>query len=243
MTQDEIAHVLARLETGFRTDAAHLQATEKELAAALQHGRSLGRPQDAPDDWGSRWHRQWDELENILRGLRERVDQMDDSIASNDPDRLQKALAAWETIEAEDAKLAAALRALYGQASGLEAAARQEWEALAQSLAAHLVTIHACAQALRIKLELLKRHSREETDRLIEELLAKLPARDRAATTDTESARQAYQRAAVELEKERHIFMGLMDIVKGLWMWVETPRERTDKNLSSQNDLAGKTGL
>jgi hypothetical protein len=36
----------------------------------------------------------------------------------------------------------------------------------------------------------------------------------------------------VQLEREQHEFSGLKDVVKGLWMWSETPDERMRKNRS-----------
>src|SRR4030095_786831 len=127
------------------------------------------------DDWNTNWHQQWDRIEGILRRIRVLVNEMDHSIESSDSDRLKKALEAWETFQSEDAKLVEALSAIRAQASGLNAPVRKDWNTLACSLESHLETIHACAQALRIKLELLKKHSKEEVDPLVQNILAKLP--------------------------------------------------------------------
>jgi hypothetical protein len=41
-----------------------------------------------------------------------------------------------------------------------------------------------------------------------------------------------YCRAGQELGKERNQFLGFMDLVKGLSLWVETTEERAHKNLT-----------
>jgi hypothetical protein len=163
---------------------------------------------------------------------------MDHSIESSDSDRLKKALEAWETFQSEDAKLVEALSAIRAQASGLNAPVRKDWNTLACSLESHLETIHACAQALRIKLELLKKHSKEEVDHLVQNILAKLPNRTHTDGMEAEIYEQKYREAAIKLEKEQHEFLGFLDVVKGLFIWVETPEERTRKNLSLGVDQA-----
>lgn len=233
---DRTAHVLARLEIGFRTDAAHLQELEKDLTEQLKCARQFGKKHGSPDDWNTNWHQQWDNVEGILRRIRVLVNEMDGSIESSDSKRLKKALEAWETIQSEDAGLVESLGAIRAQASGLSASARKDWNILARTLALHLETIHACAQALRIKLELLKKHSREEVNHLVRDILAKLPNRTHADGMDAENLEKEYSKAATELEKEHHKFLGFVDVVKGLWMWVETPEERARKNLTLEVD-------
>ena len=177
MTNDKTAPVLARLEIGFRTDSAQLKELEKDLTVTLQSVRHFGRKHGSPDDWNKNWHQQWDNVEEILRRIRALVHEMDQSIENCDCDRLKKALEAWDAFQSEDAKLLDALTAIRAQASGLDAMVRKDWNILARTLDAHLETIHARAQALRIKLELLKKHSKEEVDHLVQEILAQLPNR------------------------------------------------------------------
>ena len=43
---------------------------------------------------------------------------------------------------------------------------------------------------------------------------------------------QEYHQAATELEQERYKFLGFVDVIKGLLIWVETAEERARKNLS-----------
>jgi hypothetical protein len=225
-------HTLARLEVGFRTDAAHLKELERTLALALQCARDFGRKQGSPDSWNTDWNQQWDKLEGILRRIRVLMNEMDDSIEGSDSARLKKALEAWETFQEEDARLLAVLNAIRMQATGLNAGVRKDWNSLAHPLESQLETIYACAQASRIRLELLKKHSKEEVDRQIQDLLSKLPNRFHADGSDSEKFEQEYRTAASELEQEHHKFFGFVDAIKGLLMWIETTEERVRKNRS-----------
>lgn len=238
MQNDRTTHQLARLEVGFRADSAHLKELEKDLTVTLHSVRHFGEKHGCAEDWKTNWHRQWENVEGLLRRIRMLVNQMQDSVVSSESDRFEKALEAWETFQSEDAKLVEALSAIRGQAGGLNAAVRKDWNLLARTLDPHLETIHACAQALRIKLELLKKHSKEDVDHLVQDILAKLPNRTHAETMDAETYEQEYRRATTELEQERHQFMGFMDVVKGMFLWVETTEERAGRNRSLRVDEA-----
>jgi hypothetical protein len=96
------------------------------------------------------------------------VKEMNGFMARSDTDRIKNALDAWERFLAEDAQLVEGLSAIRAQVSGLSATVCKDWNILACTLDAHLETVHACAQALRIKLELLKNHSQEDVDQLIQ---------------------------------------------------------------------------
>jgi hypothetical protein len=43
---------------------------------------------------------------------------------------------------------------------------------------------------------------------------------------------EEYRKAAIELEQERHKFLGFVDVLKGLLMWIETTEERVHRNVS-----------
>ena len=238
MTNDRTTAILARLEIGFRTDSAHLKELETDMTVTLERARHFGKKHGSPGDWNTNWRQQWDNVEGILRRIRVLVNEMDDSIESSNSDRLKKALKTWKSIQSEDAKLVKALSAIRAQAIGLNAAVRKDWNLLARTLESHLETTHACAQALRIKLELLKEHSKEEVDDLVKNFLSKLPNRPQADGMDAEIYEQEIRKAAVELEKEQHEYLGFMDVIKGLLIWVETTEERVSKNLSLQVDPA-----
>jgi hypothetical protein len=238
MINESPTHILARLEIGFRTDSTHLKELEKDLTVTLKNARNFGRKHGSPDDWNTNWNQQWDNVEGILRRIRVLANEMDVAIESSDSDRFKKALEAWDAFQSEDVKLVEALSAIRAQATGLNVAVRNDWNILAHALESHFETIHVCAQALRIKLELLKEHSKEEVDDLVKNFLSKLPHRSGADGMDAEIYEQEIRKAAVELEREQHEYLGFMDVIKGLLIWVETTEERVSKNLSLQVDPA-----
>lgn len=238
MLHDRPTHILARLEIGFRTDSARLSELELELTKALQRARQFGKEHGSPEDWTTSWHQQWDNVEGLLRSIRAHVEEMRVSIESNERDRFQKALEAGNAFQAEDAKLVAALRAIRAQANGLNAAIRREWNLLAHTVEPHLEIIHAYGQALRIKLEMLKEHSKEEVDRVVQDVLGRLPKRTLAEGLEAISYEQEYQQAFTELQREHHKFLGFMDVVNALLLLVETPDERVSKHRSLWVDEA-----
>lgn len=236
MTHNRNARMLVRLETGFRTDAAQLKKLEQELTETLQSARHFGKKHGSPDAWNTRWYQQWDRVERILARIKAHVNEMDDSIESSDSERLRQALTAWEIIQSENLQLVEVLNTIRTEAIALDAPARAEWNQLARTLESHLATIDACAQALRIKLELLKKLSKEEMDLLVQKILAKLPNRARLGGLDAATYDQEYREAALELEREQHEFLGFMDVVKGLLLWDETTEERMDRNRAATSD-------
>jgi hypothetical protein len=227
-------HILARLEIGFRTDSTHLKELEKDLTMTLKNARNFGRKHGSPDDWNTNWNQQWDNVEGILRRIRVLANEMDVAIESSDSDRFKKALEAWDTFQFEDVKLVEALSAIRAQATGLNVAVRNDWNILAHALESHFETIHVCAQALRIKLELLKENSKEEVDQHVRDILAKLPDRAQADGLHGEKCEQAYREAATVLKLEAHKCLGFLDVVKGLLLWVESADERALKHLSNE---------
>jgi hypothetical protein len=158
---------------------------------------------------------------------------MHDCFENHDAACLKQALKAWESIQSEDAKLVESLSAIRTQAGGLGITVRQEWNQLAHKLELHLETIHACARVLRIKLELLKKHSKAEVDQLVQDVLSK---RARVGELSAGRYQQEFDDAALEIENEQHVYLGFMDVVKSLFMWVETAEERVVRNRSLSVD-------
>lgn len=238
MTNDKTPHILARLELGFRANYASLRVLETDLSASMQSARSVGAKAAPSDLWNTTWQRHWDEAVEIVHRINDLVILMSDLVAGNDGDRLKKALAVWDTAQLEDAKLLATLRCIRTQASELEAPSRKEWNQLARVIESHLETIHASGQALRIKLEMLKRHSNEDVTNLVESIRTKLQTQPRTNRVPAEPFDRDYRKVAFELEQEHHVFLGLLDVIKGLSLWVESPDERMRKNRSLTLDEA-----
>ncbi len=96
MTTDTPIHILARLEVGLRTDAAHLKQLEQDLAVTLHNARQFGMKHGSPDDWTASWSQQWDNVEGHLRRIRMCVGEMHDSIENRDSESRNVGLKAWE---------------------------------------------------------------------------------------------------------------------------------------------------
>ena len=225
---DNAAHVLSQLEVGFRTDSAQLRELENTLDTTVHSARLFGSHHGSAGEQEARWHRQWDQAGGILLRLRRLVAQIEASIDSPDDDRHETALRLWALAQDEDGRLLEALKQIRTQAGELDVAARKQWNLLARQLENQLETIHSCGQALRVKLELLKRHSRPEVDQLIHNALAKSVA----GPAEGAQFDHDYRAAVLELGREQHAFSGFWDVVKGLSLWVETPDERMQKRRS-----------
>ncbi|MES2596754.1 MAG: hypothetical protein V4662_15535 [Verrucomicrobiota bacterium] len=220
---------LAKLEIGLRTDAHQLVELEENLLRTLRRARDLGTEFGSPGDWSNAWRHQWDRVEAILQRIRERVHEMEHSIHSNEPGRLTDAMAAWKALQADDEELLDALAALREQAVGLNVGAQDEWKDMAPLMEEHLERIHACAHSLLWKLELLRVHSREEVDDIVTNILKGQPLRLEENAQESGEKAKAYVQAEKELGKEHHTYLGVMDIIKGMFLWVENPEERVQK--------------
>ena len=238
MTHDRPTHILARLEIGFRTDSARLQVLEQDLTATMQSARCFGKQSGSSEAWNTSWDQQWDHVEAILHRIQVLVKEMHGSIASREPGHFTKDLAAWDAFQVEDAKLVEGLSVIRAQANGMTATFRKNWNLLARSLDLQFENIHACAQTLRIKLELLRQHSKEEVDQLVQTILARLPNRAHADGMEARAWDLEYQKAFAELQQEHHQFLGLLDVVKALLLFVETPEERVCSNRSLRVEAA-----
>ena len=228
-------HILARLEIELRTDAARLAQLEKKLVHTLKRGRGLGTEYGSPGDWNNAWGHHWDLVETILRRIHVLVAEVQEDIQSRETYRHVKALQTWANLKLENDRLVQTLESLRGQAVGLNATAQAEWDAIAKTMETHLDVIHDCAEALRIKLELLKSHSSDEVDRQVQKLLARLDRSPQTRSGGPIDYEEEYQHAAAELRQEKNHVMGFMDVVKGLFIWIETPQERADKKIHPES--------
>ena len=170
-----------------------------------------------PNFWNATWNQRWVIVEELLLQISGLVSEMDIAIVSAGNGRINEALDAWESIQSKDSHLIETMSAIRIQASAMNPAARIEWNRITKAFDANLESIHACSQALRVKLELLTEYPK--TDSLNkEEYQRKLDA------------------AAVELEREQHQYGGFLDVVKSLFMWAENPAERVRNDRSLRID-------
>jgi len=229
---DEATHILNLLEIGSRTDAAHLKELEKALSVSLHSGRHFGTMQGLPEISDMNWQRNWDDVEKILIRTKALMNEMAGWLDSQESDHLKRAAAAWEAIQCEGDLLHEALGPIRTQANGLNAMGRAQWNLIAHKLESDLEAVHFCAQALRIKLELQKSLSKEEAECLVRSIVSKLPKRNQTDGPADALYDHEFRIAVIELQREQHEFLGLMDVVKGLLMWAETPDVRMRKNRS-----------
>ena len=226
----EAVRAVVRWMAGFHADCARLKELLQSLAEALEPVRRIGTRAGLDDGFTAGWNRDWRRLGEVLDRLLEIADRLDRIIGSSESDRVASATAAWEALQSGDDQLGESLGRLRAQAAVMDLAARKDWNLLARPLEADLENIHCRVQSLRIKLELLKKRSGEEVDRVLDLLLAQI--RTRRADGQSQAYDHQYRDAAIELGREQHEFRGLLDVVKGLWMWVESPAERMHKNRS-----------
>ena len=217
---------LSHLELGFRADALRQSGSEKDSSVTLQEARNFGLHRGTTDTWKMNWHREWDHVEGLLNRIRVLVDEMHDFVESLDTNHLEKALAVWPMIRSEDDKLMKSISVIRLLAGELNVADRREWNLLARQLDPHLESIHARFYAMRIKLELLKSHSRAAVNRLVENILDKSPAIPGETGGSAEYYQQELEAAALSIQSEQHEILGVMDVVKSMFMWVESPTER-----------------
>lgn len=231
MKINNTSHLLNSLETGLRTDSSQLIGLERNLVAMLHRSRVLGAEYGSPGDWITSCHQQWDNIEDILQRISGRVDEMHDAISSSDHDRLNTAWNACETIESGEVELVGELSSLRTRAIQLNEAARNDWNMLTLVIEFHVNTIHACSQAVRVRLELLKENSRNEAA----DGAPNSPSlsHHRADGTDAATHTWTFDKAAIEIEQEQHQVLGFVDDVKALFMWIETPEERVNQNRSA----------
>jgi hypothetical protein len=194
-----------------------------EFEQTLRSARELGIAQNFDTGWNTSWNQQWVIIELLLSRIKSLVYEMEKVIESNDTSKLKEALAAWESIQSEDVHLVESMNAIRQQANALNPIARVEWNLLASNFDSNLETIHASSQALRLKLELLTKHTKAEMDVLLQDVLD---------ASDTNAQHWRVNLVELELEKEQHQAGGFLDAVKALFLWVETPEERMRNDCS-----------
>jgi hypothetical protein len=235
MTTHPTAHILTRLEFGLRTDSTRLIEIEQEMLAILAKARGLGTEYGSPPDWSNAWSHHWDLIEIILLRIHALITEMHEEIQGTGERRLELALKAWDTLKLEESRLAQTIAALHGQSHGLNPTARDQWQTIELEFDDHLDIVQTCAEALHVKLLLLNQHSTEEVEIQVQKILARLARHPNTQDSNVPDYDAIYQQAAAALKQESNRCLGFMDIVKGMFMWVETTEERADTMLSKEH--------
>jgi hypothetical protein len=242
MTNDKTAQILTRLESGFRSGSKGRSEADQEFARTLQEVRSFGRKHASPVGWNSTWQRHWDIIQVFLAEIAMLVDEMDRALERTDSSPGQSAVDAWDKFQLEYIKMIGSMGCVQAQAALLDAPSRREWNGMARKVEARVEAMHARAEVLRIKAELMGTRSKSEVNLLLQGIAAKLPLRAQKDGTMRAVNEPEYSRAAIELEKEQHQFLGFTDTVKALFMWVETPEERVHGTSVLTVDESGAHG-
>ena len=218
------------LEIGLRVDAAQLKARELVLDQELENAREFGVAAIAHPDWKMNWRRQWDRVAVVKKLISASMLELANALDDTGDAGHQRAMAIWEALQGMAERLHSELEKIRLLVNELAAAGRKDWNVLARKLEDEFAAVHWCAQALRIKLELLKSHSRDAAEQFIRGMVAKLPQRGAGGSDKLELYDHEFRNAVRALEEEHHEFLGFLDVVKGLWMWVEPPEVRMRKN-------------
>jgi hypothetical protein len=152
----------------------------------------------------------------------------------SDPDRLDAAAEAWDSIQTQDARLLTALGLIRDEVVQLDSEIRRDWNDLARTLESHLEDIHTCAQAMRLKLQLLRRHTPEQATQFVDTVFSRMAPLARRFPPVPELFDKDYRQAEIELQREQHEFGGILDTLRSLVMWVESPEDRMLRNRSLQ---------
>jgi hypothetical protein len=238
MTSIQLTKLLVLLELGFKQDSVRLKSLERDLTGAMHSGRRFGRDLAMPEPWCDRWKHQWAGVQDILQDVRTLIERMDRAMDGSDPDRLDAAAEAWDSIQTQDARLLAALGQIRNEVGQLDSDIRRDWNELARTIESHLEDIHTCAQAMRLKLGLLRRHTPEQATQFVETVFSRMAPLARRFPSVPELFDKEYRQAEMELQREQHEFGGILDTLRSLVMWVESPEDRMLRNRSLQVSAA-----
>lgn len=238
MPTNNQSRMMNLLDRGFRKDSILLKELDAELVQNLQKARTLAAPECAAPGWADIWKARWDKVDETMERIRALTNEMNRSIECGDTQCLSLALESWDNLRIEDVKLAGALGTLQDQAVSVNAAQRQDWSNVAHTLQSHLAAIHACTQALRFKLELLNKDTSGEAGIPTQGIEENPQPLSEDAGDDATPHEQKVDNAAIEIGREQHLVLGFMDVVKAMFLWVESPEERILKEkASSQNPV------
>lgn len=220
--------VVSSLEAGLRADCVRLIEFEAELTRVLEESHELANVNGSPADWSTGCQHHWDHVTTVLRRIHRILAEMHDAVGNSHP---QTAWKWWEELQHEEARLAIALSGLRDQATHLNEAAADDWRRLVFTIESHRKGVQAGIQSLHSRLQAWASHTLPEPE--METIPATLPEaeaeRPGAHGMDTATYTSEFDQAAIEIEAEQHQEMGILDGLKALFMWVETPGERVRK--------------
>lgn len=224
--------VISSLEAGLREDCTRLIEFEAELSRTLEDSHELANVCGSPGDWNTGCHHHWDHVAAVLRRIHRLVGELCVAVENSQP---QSAWKLWEELQHQESRLAIALSGLHDESTHLNEAAAMDWNKLVLTIESHRKAVQAGIQGLRIRLQSWAAHSLPDED------AAQIPfaipepdaPRPDAGGMNPETYSREFDEAALEIEAEQHQPMGIIDGVKALFMWVESPGERVRKKHSA----------
>lgn len=220
--------VISSREADLRADCARLIDFEVELSQVLEESQELANVRGTPGDWDTGCHHHWDYVTAVLRRIHRLVGELHDAVGNS---HSQSAWKVWEELLLQEARLATALSGLSEQSSRLNEAAAMDWKTLALTIQSHRKAMQVGIQGLQLRLKYWASHSPPDADSMTIPAALPEPEAERAGakSMDPLTYTREFDQAAIEIEAEQHQEMGLLDGVKALFMWVETPGERVRK--------------
>lgn len=220
--------IISSPEICLRTDYDRLIAFEVELVETLEESYEEEQIQGSPNDWNIGCHHHWAHVKAVLRRIHRLEATLGDAVSRSQP---QCAWITWEELLRQEARLAFALSGLHSQTLHLNESAAKEWNALFIMVASHRKIVQADFKRMHPHLQSWTTRGRLT---VITTYFAKAESKAlwMHATDDDVSASPndwEFDQAAIEIEEEQHQDMGLLELVKSLFMWVESPQERVLK--------------
>ncbi len=229
MTTHKMTSLISRLEQGLIMDPTRLKALDDELATLFQDMRKFGGGREVSIDWQRQWLQHTDDLESALFEIRLKIKEVDKSIESQEGNRLETPLLGGEFAPEAEFQLHQTIDALCSQVAELDVVSQEVWQSHISALENHVKTIEVCAETTKAKREILRAHSKEDVELAIQNILSRLPDLAPAADEVRNERQKKLDEAAIELNSEQHEVIGLMGIIKAMFLWVENPAERVKK--------------
>jgi hypothetical protein len=210
--------VVSSLEAGLRADCVRLTEFEAELTRALEGSYELANVRGSPADWDTGCHHHWDHVMAVLRRIHRILAEMHDAVGNSHPHTAYKC---WEELQHQEARLAIALSGLRDQAAHLDGVAADDWKKLLLTIESHRKAVQLGIQGLHHRLQFWA--SQSPQDIITDE--APIAIED----IDEHGHQRELDQAAIDIHAEQHQELGLLDGLKALFMWEETPGERVRK--------------
>lgn len=202
---------------------------EEELMHSLLESSPLENVEGSPSDWNIGCQHHWNHVKAVLRRIHRLEAKLSDAVGNSQP---QGALKLWEEVLRQEARLAFALGGLHSQAAQLNEIAGKEWNALVIMVASHRKIVQADIQKMHVHLQswLVQGPLNEVFISVTGSNQKPLLEQDGIDDISPNIYDWEIDQAAMEIAKEQHQSLGLMDGMKALFMWVETPEERVLKS-------------